>query len=162
MRLIIFLALLLLSASCRSHKEAMTEVSAVSSVEAQVSASTDSIAAVLDLFHSDFDLDLSGITISLVHRDTIIPDTTAVPVIHIDRARLSGSSDAATVKSTQVSASEADAISEDSSAESSHKSVSSIERPSSSGWIAGLIIVAASILIGGYLLYRIYRIRSPT
>lgn len=162
MRPVIFLTLLLLAVSCRSHKEVQTEVSAVSSVEAQVSASTDSIAVILDLFHSDFDIDLSGLTISLVPRDSLLPDTPAAPVIHIDRARLSGSSDAASMKSTDVSGSEAAAISEDSSAGSSQKSVSSIERPSSSGWIAGLIIVAASILIGGYLIYRIYRIRSPT
>ena len=86
MRLVIFLSILLLFASCRSHKEVQREVLDTSRVEGQVQASSDSAATVLDLLRSASDIDLSGITVNFFPPDSLHPYIRAVPklsLIHI-------------------------------------------------------------------------------
>lgn len=133
------------------------EVAEVYHADTRVESVCDSTDVVMDLLHSDFEIDLSGISITMVGRDSVRMDADVAPVIRIDRARVTGSSGAAAVKQTMVSASDVAVMSEASSVESSSRSVAEVEHRHQQWWTVCLLMVLA---VGG--LYLMYRIRSPT
>ncbi len=157
MRLVIFLSILLLFASCRSHKEVQREVVDTSHVEGQIQASSDSAATVLDLLRSVSDIDLSGITVNFFPPDSLHPHIRAVPKsIHIDKAHVKESSDAATLKSTEVIDKETVNLRADTATESKQESTSDVNALSPPGYLLVISILIAIVLVSTFVYFKFF------
>lgn len=157
MRLIIFFLILLLLASCRSHKEVQREVVEISRIEGQILASRDSAASVLDLLRSAADIDLSGITVDFFPPDTLHPDARAAPrSIHIDKAHVKEASDAVTLKSTEVVADETVNLHSDTSTELKQESKSDVNALSPPGYVLVFSILIAILLVSTFVYFKFF------
>lgn len=157
MRLVIFLSILLLFASCRSHKEVQREVVDISHIEGQVHASRDSAATVLDLLRSASDINLSGITVNFFPPDSLLPDIRAVPKsIHIDKANVKETSDAATLKSTEVNDDESVNLRVDTSTESKQESTSDVNALSPPGYVLVFSILISIVLVSTFVYFKFF------
>ena len=129
----------------------------MSHFEGQIQASSDSAATVLDLLRSVSDIDLSGITVNFFPPDSLHPHIRAVPKsIHIDKAHVKESSDAATLKSTEVIDKETVNLRADTATESKQESTSDVNALSPPGYLLVISILIAIVLVSTFVYFKFF------
>ncbi|MDE6317202.1 MAG: hypothetical protein K2L73_02245 [Muribaculaceae bacterium] len=158
MRFLIFLSLLLLLLSCRSHKELLVESVDDVRVERLIQNDRDSVSLIFDLLRSSSDILLSGLTIDFFPPDSLHPDIRAVPKsIHIDSARVNELSERATAAAANVSDKGTENLKSDSSSSKKENQRSDVRAFSPSGWTIFLLTVAAILIAGVFVYLKFFR-----
>lgn len=128
-----------------------------SHIEGQIQASRDSAATVLDILRSASDINLSGITVNFFPPDSLHPDIRAVPKsIHIDKANVKETSDAATLKSAEVNDDENVNLRVDASTESKQESTSDVNALSPPGYVLVFSILISIVLVSTFVYFKFF------
>lgn len=128
-----------------------------SHIEGQIQASRASAATVLDILRSASDINLSGITVNFFPPDSLHPDIRAVPKsIHIDKANVKETSDAATLKSAEVNDDETVNLRADASTESKQESTSDVNALSPPGYVLVFSILISIVLVSTFVYFKFF------
>lgn len=156
------LLIMVLTVSCRSHKETQSHVVEVATVTEQSRDSMDSVSRILERLLTVENVELSGISVDffppeqLLDNDSLLPDIPATPrSLHIDKMNISRKTETAAISSAEVHTTELHDFKAASSTEILQRSESEGKIFSTSVPAITLGIVAA-LLIGGLIVYFKY------
>ena len=161
MRSLILLSLLMLLASCRTHRTSQLEVHEDTRREMALSMVSDSSSLSLSDIRSFSAADFSGITVYFYPPavDSVLPGQRASPAaIHIDKVSVANSSESSALNKTESTVDETVNLRDESSTDRDEVTESDVKASSPLRWITLLAIALALI----FLFMGIRRIRSPT